>query len=326
MKSFYIVLYLAILPFCFGCTQQQDAIATHEHALQGIYDADISSDGQLAIISSITHHLALWDLQTQGVRYLWRHTQTIDEPNQVLITRFATDNRYVVTAEKQAFIIWDVQTGQSVGYWSTEQPIRAIALSDAARSVLIGFQNGEVHHIDLNTGRRLEFYGHTEMVNDVALSPDGKWALSAGNDHQALYWSTDTGAIRYTWPHQARITQVALSESGQLAFSAEGHGQGYIWSLLTGDQLTKLQTTARYTTISRARFNERDTRLLTGGPARDIKLWDASSGQLLQSWRAAHRSSVKPSGAILYAVAFAQDGRSIYTESSNGLGQQWPIR
>ena len=64
--------------------------------------------------------------------------------------------------------------------------------------------------------------------------------------------------------------------------------------------------------------------LATGSPARTIALWDTSSGKQLQTWRVAPRQGSRPKSAVVYDIAFSDNGNLI-SESSNGLSETWQM-
>ena len=77
--------------------------------------------------------------------------------------------------------------------------------------------------------------------------------------------------------------------------------------------------------ITAARFSDDARLLVTGAPNRDVSLWDATNGARIKQWRARTRQQGKPSGAIVYAAAFSENGEFILTESSAGYGEKWSI-
>jgi len=77
--------------------------------------------------------------------------------------------------------------------------------------------------------------------------------------------------------------------------------------------------------IVSASFSNSGDKLVTGAPGRDISLWDVATGDRIKHWKVRTRQQGKPSGAIVYAVAFTQDDQYVLSESSAGYGEKWSL-
>ena len=305
-----------------ACNSSQKAIEEARHAAVGTIDAVISKDAKYAIISSVNHNVGYWDLEKNQLLFTWKHSD--DPKDGIISTNISPDSTRAITADSRNFTIWNTTSGKSYGYWKAPAKIRAIAISNKGRYVLLGLEDGRAIHIDMNTGRRLEFTGHRqEAVASVDLSANGLWAFTGGADYRAILWNTKTGKPKRLFEHDTRVTKLALSYSGEKAFTAGTLGNAFVWDLTTGEQISALNLKSREYNITAARFSHNDQKLATGAPRRDISLWDISSGDRINQWRARTRDQGKPSGAIIYAVAFTQDDQFLYTESSAGFGEKW---
>ena len=324
VKKLPIYLVLAGLLFVSGCDNSPKAVETWPHAAAGLIDAAISDDGQLAVVSSVNFGAGLWDLPNNQLLFQWRHN---DNPEDAIIALdLSPDGTRAVTADLRTFVIWDTKTGIADGYWQAPDNIRAIAVSDGGRHVLLGLRNGLAVFIDMNTGRRIEFVGHrSEPVASVDLSANGLWAFSGGNDRRAVLWNTQTGQPKYVFEHETRITKLRLDRTGIQAFTSGTRGNAFIWDLTNGSQRSRLALKPREYVISAADFSSDGRWLVTGAPGRDIVLWSTQSGDQLKRWRAATRNQWKPSGAIVWAVGFDKQQKNIISEASSGFGQMWQI-
>lgn len=294
-----------------------------EHAVQGSYAAALNNKGTLAIVSSINHGVSVWNLNDNALLYQWSHQQDTD--NLVLAIDISDDDKFAVTADRTNFAAWSLESGENIGFWKIqESSIRDIAISNNGRYVLYGRGDGKVIHVDLNSGRRIEFLGHTEKVNAVDLSPNGFYALTGANDYTAYLWDTRSAQVIHRFTHPSRVTQVALDREGRKAFTADSQKQASIWNLQNGSQMANLQFNARQKVFSAVRFNSDTSLLVTGSPARTIALWDISSGKQLQTWRVAPRQGSRPKSAVVYDIAFSDNGNLI-SESSNGLSETWQM-
>lgn len=294
------------------------------HAVEGAYAADISNDGKFSIVSSIHHGVSFWNLEKDALIYSWSLKQDSAD-NLVLATDIADNNSHVVTANRDAFVLWNTTTGESEGFWQVrESNIRDIKVSNFGNHVLIGKSNGTVVHVTIDTGRRLEFLGHQEKVNTIDMLPNGRVAISGSNDFVAYVWDTESGQVIYRFNHPSRVTKVALDPMGRYAFTADSKKAAHIWNLKTGKLISSLQYPNRQEIFSSVRFSPKGDYLLTGAPSRKISLWQIGTGQRVKSWFVTPRKDIRPAGAVVYSVAF-RDNNHILTESSAGFNELWQI-
>ncbi|MCO7226210.1 WD40 repeat domain-containing protein [Pleionea sp. CnH1-48] len=307
-----------------GCENTPESVADWKHAAVGLLDASISEDGRFAVIGSVNHGIGYWNLETNELLYEWRHN---DNPEDgILASDISPDGSRVITADRQNFVIWSTVTGKPYGYWQAPAKIYSVAISRKGRYVLLGLQNGNAIHIDMTTGRRLVFTGHRdEAVSSVDLSANGEWAFTGSHDYRAILWNTRSGKPKYIFEHDSRVTQVALDRKGLQAFTSGTRGNAFVWDLTTGGQRSRLALKPREYVISAARFSPDGKWVATGAPGRDIILWSTQSGAKLKQWKAKTRNQWKPSGAIVYAIAFDAEGKHVITEASSGFGQKWAV-
>lgn len=319
LTTFFIFILCACQP------NSSPPIERWQHSVEGAYAANISNDGQYSAVSSIYHGISLWDLEKNALKFNWSQQQD-SANNLVLAIDISNDNRYVLTASRENFALWNADNGQSEGYWQVrDSNIRDIALSNNGEHVLVGKSNGTVVHVTIDSGRRLEFLGHKEKVNSVDMLPNGRVALSGANDFMAFVWDTLSGQVIYRFNHPSRVTKVALDPMGRYAFTADSKKDANIWDLKTGKLISQLQYSTRQEVFSSIRFSADGTQLLTGAPSRKVSLWDIKSGKRKESWHVIPRDDIRPAGAVVYSVAF-RDNRHIITESSSGYAELWQIK
>lgn len=320
------ILTIILVVSAGGCSDNEQALQSWEHAgSSGIYEASFSDDGRFAAVSTVTEGTGLWDLSRDQALYRWRHG---DQDRQVILHMdFSPDAGHVITADERSYVVWDTSTGKALGYWTVGADITDVAISNKGRYVLLGLEDGRALHIDQKTRRRLEVIAHrNEPVTSVDLSAGGRLAVTGGNDHRAMVWDAKTGKEISAFEHRARVTLVALDPKARQVFSVDNRGGAFVWDAKSGRQQAQLGLKARQYIISAARFSADGAQLVTGAPGRSVTLWDAHTGIRLDHWRVPTAGGWTPKGAIVYAVAFAGDGRSILAEASNGHGRRWALR
>ncbi|MGJ8692003.1 MAG: WD40 repeat domain-containing protein [Thalassotalea sp.] len=321
-QSGIFLLFISVLAAC--SDRSSTPLKQTVHAVEGAFAANISNDGKFSVVSSIHHGLSYWDLEQDALIYSWSLQQDSAD-NLVLATDIADNNSHVVTANREAFALWNTKTGKSEGYWQVrESNIRDIAVANNGDYVLIGKSNGTVVHVTIDTGRRLEFLGHQEKINAIDMLPNGRIAISGSNDFVAYVWDTQSGQVIYRFNHTSRVTKVALDPKGRYAFTADSKKTATIWDLKTGKKITSLKYPNRQEVFSSVQFSPKGEYLLTGAPSRKVSLWQIGTGERIKSWFVSPRKDIRPAGAVVYSVAF-RDNNHIMTESSAGYGELWQI-
>lgn len=320
----YPLLFLLLI--LSGCEKLLQPAPSQQflHVANGSYAAAISDDAQYAVVSSITDGIAFWDLKNNALLYQWQHKADTD--NYVFSMAISHDNSVVLTADQHTFALWQVNDGKNRGFWQLDAAtVRDVDVSNNGDHLLIGKSNGGVQHITLATGRRLEFLGHTERINSIAMSPNGRYALTGGNDYKAYLWDTKSAQIIHTFSHPSRVTKVALDPTGRYAFTADSKDLAQIWDIQTGEQISRLQFSARQQIFSAVRFSPDGRFIATGAPSRKLALWDVQTGQELQQWQVSVKPNSRPASAVVHAVAFISHNQLI-SESSSGIAEVWEIK
>jgi WD40 repeat protein len=311
--------------FLLACSPSGDKpIQRFQHATEGSYAGNISNDGKWSVISSIHHGISVWDLEKNALTYQWSQKQDSSD-NLVLSIDISDNNSHALTASRENFALWNMNTGKSEGYWQVrESNIRDIAVSNNGNYVLIGKGNGVVVHVAIDTGRRLEFLGHKEKINTVDMMPNGRVAMSGSNDFIAYVWDTVSGQVIYQFNHTSRVSQVALDNQGRFAFSADSMKSAHIWDLKTGKLISKLKGTKRHEVFSSVSFSPDGKTLATGAASSKVSIWDISTGKRTASWHVTPKEANRPTGAVVYSLAFS-DNNTLITESSSGYAESWRI-
>ena len=317
-----LLLLTLLISGSIGCSfPETTPIKQWRHVEEGAYAADISADGTISVVSGINNGINVWCIGEETPLYQWSHQG--EGNNLVISLHISADNTHVVTADREAFALWSIETGDPIGFWRIDEAsIRDVAISNNGNGILVARSNGKVMFFEPKTQRRLEFLGHQEKVNSIDISPNGKFALTGGNDYIAYLWSTDTGQIIHPFTHPSRVTKVALDDKGRFAFTADSQDKSQVWNVQTGEAISGLSFIARQKIFTDAVFSDDGKYLLTGSPSRQVYLWDLKSGKEVDAWQVASRDTVSPPTAVVYGVGFMSDG-NIVTESSSGLAEVW---
>nr|WP_139142130.1 hypothetical protein [Alteromonas lipolytica] len=294
---------------------------------EGAYAADVSADAQLSVVSGINNGIHVWRFGEAQPLFQWSHqSEGGDQSNNLVANvHISADSLFAVTADREAFAIWSLTSGEPIGFWRIdESSIRDVAVSDNGRGVLVGRSNGKVMFFEPESGRRIEFLGHQERINSVDITPNGRYALTGGNDYVAYLWNTDSGQVIHTFTHPSRVTLVALDDEGRYAFTADSQQKSQIWNVQTGEPISQLQYIARQKIFTDAVFSKDGKYLLTGAPSRRLYLWEVATGKQVGEWKVAPRENMSPPSAVVYGVGFIDD-KHVLSVSSSGLAELWSM-
>jgi len=325
-QPYFLCFSLIVLLVLAGCSPAgKKPDQQWQHAVEGAYEADISNDGKVSVVSSIHHGISVWDIDNNALKFTISQQQNTAD-NLVLALDISDDNHCVIVASRENFSLWNLSSGESTGFWKVrDSNIRDVALSNSGRHILIGKGSGVVVHVTPQTGRRLEFLGHQEKINSVDMLPNGRVAISGSNDFVAYVWDTQTGQVIYRFNHPSRVSKVALDPKGRYAFTAGSMKSANIWDLKTGELISQLQFTNRQEVFSAIQFSDDGLLMATGAPSRKVSIWQIATGKRLDSWRVTPRKDIRPAGAVVYGVAF-RDNNKLLTESSAGYAELWQMK
>lgn len=196
--------------------------------------------------------------------------------------------------------------------------------------------------------------GHTGGTRAVAFTEGGRWIVTAGADGTLKVWEAATGSeLRTIHLGLAKVTALAVRD--QRALTGHEDGTLQLWDLARGERVIQFQrnqasiwsvafmgepdrflasghdwavsiwdTHAAHAPVIAIEAHESAVQsvayspigiLASGGADRLVKLWDASSGELVRTYRG-HRDFVS-------AVAFSPDGKYLASGSHDGQVRIW---
>ena len=198
---------------------------------------------------------------------------------------FKKDGRFALTAEggtvlKLRNTELDCHQRSLAGHMGK---ILAAEFSPNGRLAISGAKDNRVKLWDVATGREIStYYGHRGPINTVAMTSDGRMAASGSEDRTLKLWDlVDDREIKTLEGHKSAVTAVDFSPNNWYAASGDREGTIIIWHVGNKVELQRLK--AADSAVTSIVFFRND-RILAGSLDGSVKVWEASTGKLLQTF------------------------------------------
>ncbi|MCF7981381.1 MAG: PQQ-binding-like beta-propeller repeat protein [Pseudomonadales bacterium] len=318
------ILLLVLCLLIIGCDEARPPKKSWENAVQGLYTAALSNEGDFAIIGSINHGASLWDMRRGERLFNWNHTK--NEYTGIVAAAISPDTNYAATATHRTIVLWELNSGKPIWFWTAPGNILSLALTPNGNFALLGLDNHTAVLFDIKNGGVKRIFHHNGKVRSVTLSQDAKLALTGSDDRSAKLWDLESGEKLHQWTHENQLTTTALSPSGKYAFTAAQADKAVIWNTKNGAPVKEMPIKKgpyiAGSTYTSARFSQDEQQLLTGTNSQLVQLWDIGSGQEMKRWKVTKKDKWKPTSATLLAVSFSRTGGLYYAIASNGLSYE----
>lgn len=288
--------------------------STFPLASQGFLSAEISNDGNFAVIGSIHHGGSYWDLKKKERLFSWNHQQ--GKMSSLRAVAISKNGHRAITCEEDTLVLWDTRSGKSKQFWQAEDRILSIAMNREGDKALMGLRNGTVSYFDLDRGAAIYNFKHLAEVRQVSLSQDGLTGISAGDDMSVKILDLKSGKEIQNKTLQNQIKTIAISSSGSKAFASAQREDSIIWEINSDKTLYKQHN--RVTNFTSATFSENENFITLGTFTGEIYRIDIRSGQQLNKWQAEPRKAY--GGAASKAIMdLYDDNKSIVALTSDGM-------
>jgi RNA polymerase sigma factor (sigma-70 family) len=320
----------------------------------GVRAVAVSADGRLVATGGGDRVVRLWDPATG------EELRAIDATSTWFMGAMAlSPNGKVVATDKG---IWDRATGKLLRRFeednSTARPsgekatapgalaapvrvvaqaapvrvagdeVTAVAFSPDGRAVATTFRQSGKHTVriwDAATGKEIRGFGD-EPVHALGYSPDGRTLAAGYEGGSVVLWDVAAGVpLQRIAGHKRAVNSVAFSPDGKSVASSSGDvfgGDVFLWETATGKKLRQFARENQVKVLA-VTFAPSGKMLATaeqpftseGGAS--ITLWEVATGQV-RLRLAGHQGDVN-------ALAFAADGRSLVSGSTDSTALVWDV-
>jgi WD40 repeat protein len=261
----------------------------------------VAPDGRLIATGAWDGAVRLWEAETGKEVGLWQ-TPAGAPPrggfdtgsDRIHQVRFAPDGkRLAAVREDETVLLWDVTAKKEARTWrggcAAFSPDGKLLAVGGRGTTAADADRGVIRLYDMGTGKEVgELRGHATPVTDLLFSPDGLTLASGG---QVLFGAWGRGEDQVKEEHMVRVWDVATRRQRR----ALGGQRGNLGAFSPDGR----------------------TLALRGFLEKTVSLWEVASGE--------QRGRLEGHTEMVFATAFAPDGKNLATASLDGTVRVWGL-
>ena len=347
-----LIVCFALATCLFACQPQSSVPLTQTMQSQGgAFTSAISYSGKYSVVSSLYHGVSLWDLQQQGLKYVWdqgadvnlsfadgTQTATIKDDNFVFAAAISYDDSHALLADKTSFSLWNIDSGKNLGYWkihsATVRPVNSTESNLWQRKY--GTEGNEEFEVvnanqclqpDLSKGERCKLLSRLRAID---VSNQGKHILLGKSNGIAVHINVNTGRRLEFLGHQTEVTgdngepikinnainSVALSPNGKFALTGSSDNIAYLWDSKTGQVIYKFRHSSRVIQVA---LDPKGRYAFTSDSKKQSNIWDLKTGKKLSNLRFINRQE------IFSFARFSANGKWLVTGAPTRQLTLWDV-
>lgn len=339
-----------------ACTPESSRpMKQNQHAQDGSFAASVSRSGNFAVVSSLYHGVALWDLNKNGLKYIWQQTpvgsqvtfkdgettNSMASSNFVFATSIADDDSHVVLADKETFSLWDVNSGKNIGYWQARKSKVKLTQSEdesywhsrhkSSSAGLIDqviIDQNKCLNPDESKGEKCVILGRIRAID---VSNMGRHIVIGKSNGIVVHMSVDSGRRLEFLAHHTPITDnegnaihvnnainsLAISPNGRYVLTGSSDQTAYLWDTKTGQVVFKFRHGARVVQVA---LDAKARFAFTSDSKGRSTIWNLKTGNAITQLHYLNRQE------IFTTARFSQSGEYLVTGAPNRELSLWSVQ
>ena len=287
-----------------------------------------SPDGRWLATADQDGSVRIWDVtsvieRSAGESSSLDITETVfikQAPQEAIHVEFSPDGeRIAVLVPSTGIIVWDVDSGEQV----LEIPgvtnfASNIAFSPNGEFLAGGSSDLGAAVWDAETGEQIMLFPETAPITHVAFSQDGHTLATSANNGMVSLWEIETRTQKIRFSGQATgFNFLALSPDGEHVAVGNDPRSTSLWDVSPTGSREVLTILAHEGKVHDAVYNPSGTIIASTGEDGTLRVWDAVTGELLQSLPA--------QSDWVHFPAFSPDGQKLAAANQQGDISVWDV-
>ncbi|MCF6436620.1 hypothetical protein [Pseudoalteromonas sp. MMG022] len=314
-------LFLLLLAGCGENLKLSEGVL-HQFEQEPLLVGQISDDGRLLLTVTLSEQVTVWRTASKQVEYQIPQKQLLKPVRHALLSK---DNSLLLVANYDTLGIWSV-SGRSfihkVQFTGIDPmaTISHIALSPNNGRVLIAMTDGSLNMADLNTRLNNRFKPHSRPIDFMAFGKQGELFLTGAQDGKVGLWQFGSPKSLFEKEFAHRVTSLTTDTDFSRFFMSDGLNAQHIKTLVGGEEVVKLNYSARFKVFRQSQFIPNAPLLATSSSKSHLSLWDTKTGDELGTWTIATQRE----GASIMSMHATKAGK-LYTLNSDAMLQSWDL-
>lgn len=231
---------------------------------------------------------------------------------------WSPDNQHLASAGNDGVVrIWDVSTQEQTGAFRGHTGrVTGVAWSPDGQRIVSTDMDGVALVWDPANGRQTaRFNSHTRAVYSAAWSPDSRLIVTSGDDAMLRIWEASSGKqVKSMLAFGSSVTEAAWHPDGSRFVAATGNAA--IIRDMDGNRVATLSGHAG--PVRSAAWNPNRETIVTASDDGTVKIWEASSGQLL--------ATEDKLGGSVNSARWYPSGNYLVTAGDDGVVRIWDVK
>ncbi len=239
----------------------------------------------------------------------------------IVCVAVSPDGILIAAVRHREVVLLNPADGKVVGNLTgAEHPLNAVAFSPDGKLVAAAGGPagiGGIVRLWKTSGESVAvLQGHDDSIYGLAFSPDGQLLATSSYDKLIKLWDVaaakETATLKH---HTAAVFDVAFSPDGKTLASAGDDQTVKLWDVATGERMVTLSDATG--SMNAVAFHPSGKELAAGGVDKTLRVWRFNGKS------ARVRKSVFAHNAAILDVAYAPDGKTLYSAAEDGRIKVW---